>query len=59
MLERKCDPGIKLHTTGIILKALRWAYDHLQMDWSFDLLLQSAPLRWAAEQVYFHGRTEK
>lgn len=37
-------------------RALRWAYDRLQFDWPFDLLLHSAPLRWAAERVYFHGR---
>ncbi len=37
-------------------RALRWAYDRFQADWPFDLLLHSAPLRWAAEQVYFHRR---
>jgi flavin-dependent dehydrogenase len=37
-------------------RALRWLFDHCQMDWPFDLLLGTAPLRWAAEQVYFHGR---
>jgi len=37
-------------------RALRWAYDKLQFDWPFDLLLHSPPLRWAAEQVYFHKR---
>ena len=37
-------------------RALRWAYDRLQFDWPFDLLLHSPPLRWAAGQVYFHGR---
>jgi len=42
-----------------IKRGLRWAYDHLQMDWPFDLLLHSAPLRWAAEQVYFHGRHQR
>ncbi|MFZ5656673.1 MAG: NAD(P)/FAD-dependent oxidoreductase [Pseudomonadota bacterium] len=36
-------------------RALRWAYDHLQFDWPFDLLLHSPPLRWAAERVYFHA----
>jgi flavin-dependent dehydrogenase len=35
-------------------RALRWAFDHLQVDWPFNLLLHSAPLRWAAERVYFH-----
>jgi len=38
-------------------RALRVAYDRMQMDWPFDLLLNSAPLRWAAEQVYFHKRS--
>jgi digeranylgeranylglycerophospholipid reductase len=37
-------------------RALRWAFDHLQFDWPFDLMLHSAPLRWAAEQVYFRVR---
>ncbi len=37
-------------------RMLRWGYDRMQMDWPFDLLLHSAPLRWAAEQVYFHRR---
>lgn len=36
-------------------RALRWAYDRLQFDWPFDLLLHSPPLRWAAERVYFHA----
>ena len=38
-------------------RALRWAYDHLQMDWPFDLLLGTPPLRWAAERIYFHQRS--
>lgn len=37
-------------------RALRWMFDRWQMDWPFDLLLGTAPLRWAAEQVYFHRR---
>ena len=37
-------------------RALRWAFDRLQMDWPFDLLLRTPPLRWMAEQVYFHQR---
>ncbi len=36
-----------------IKRALRWAFDHAQMDWPFDLMLGSAPMRWAAERVYF------
>ncbi len=39
-----------------IKRALRWAYNHCQIDWPIDLMLHSAPLRWAAEQVYFHKR---
>lgn len=35
---------------------LRWAFDRTQMDWPFDLLLRTAPLRWAAERIYFHKR---
>lgn len=37
-------------------RALRRAFDVAQMDWPFDLLLGSAPMRWAAERVYFGGR---
>lgn len=37
-------------------RALRWAFDHAQMDWPFDLMLGSAPMRWAARQVYFGRR---
>lgn len=37
-------------------RAIRWAFDRLQFDWPFDLLLYSPPLRWAAERVYFHKR---
>lgn len=39
-------------------RALRWAYDRLQFDWPFDLLLYSPPMRWAAERVYFHKRRQ-
>ena len=38
-------------------RALRWAYDRMPFDWPFDLLLQTPPLRWMAEQVYFHRRS--
>jgi flavin-dependent dehydrogenase len=37
-------------------RALRWAFDHFQYDWPFDLLLHTAPLRWAAEHIYFRMR---
>ncbi|MEP6633159.1 MAG: NAD(P)/FAD-dependent oxidoreductase [Luteimonas sp.] len=39
-----------------IKRGLRWAYDRFQMDWPFNLLLRSMPLRWAANQVYFDRR---
>jgi flavin-dependent dehydrogenase len=38
-------------------RALRWAFDHFQFDWPFDLMLHTAPLRWAAEQLYFRVRS--
>ena len=41
-----------------IKRALRWAFDHCQMDWPFDLMLGAAPMRWAAERVYFHRRAK-
>jgi len=37
-------------------RALRWVFDRLQFDWPFEVLLHSAPLRLAAERVYFHRR---
>lgn len=37
-------------------RALRWLFDHAQLDWPFDLLLGTPPLRWAARQVYFGRR---
>jgi flavin-dependent dehydrogenase len=33
---------------------LRRAFDKLQLDWPFDLLIGTPPLRWAAERVYFN-----
>ena len=33
---------------------LRRAFDTLQADWPFDLLIGTPPLRWAAERVYFN-----
>ncbi|MCC7635586.1 NAD(P)/FAD-dependent oxidoreductase [Stenotrophomonas rhizophila] len=37
-------------------RALRWAMDHLQMDWPLNLALHSRALRRVAEQIYFHRR---
>ena len=39
-----------------VKRALRWCFDHLQRDWMFDALIGTAPMRWAAERVYFGGR---
>lgn len=38
-------------------RALRWMFDHAQMDWPFNMLLRTPPLRWAAGEVYFRRRT--
>lgn len=42
-------------------RALRWMFDTFQCDWPVDLLLHSAPMRWAAERVYFnrHGTASR
>lgn len=37
-------------------RALRWVFDRFQSDWLFNRLLGTAPLRRAAELVYFHKR---
>ncbi|MEO7548162.1 MAG: NAD(P)/FAD-dependent oxidoreductase [Ramlibacter sp.] len=37
-------------------RALRWAFDHFQADWVFNSLLGTAPMRRAAELVYFHRK---
>ncbi len=40
-------------------RLLRFAFDHLQRDWIFDLALASAPMRWAARRIYFHKRASR
>jgi hypothetical protein len=40
-------------------RALRWAFDRFQLDWPFDLLIRTPPMRWVAEQVYFHKRGQR
>lgn len=35
-------------------RLLRAAFDRMQMDWPFDLLIGTPPLRRLAEEVYFH-----
>jgi flavin-dependent dehydrogenase len=37
-------------------RLLRFAFDHFQADWVFDLALATAPMRWAAGRIYFHQR---
>ena len=37
-------------------RLLRFAFDHFQADWFFNLALATAPMRWAAGRVYFHQR---
>lgn len=41
---------------GYIGWALRWSFDRFQADWIFNLMLNSWPMRRAAEIVYFHRR---
>lgn len=48
------DAAAIAHLAG--KRMLRWAFDHLQWDWPFDLMLGSAPLRRMAEQLYYHRR---
>lgn len=40
-------------------RVLRFAYEHLQTDWAFDLGLRTPPLRWAAKRIYFNARPSK
>ncbi len=37
-------------------RLLRFAFDHFQADWPFNLALATAPMRWAAGRIYFHQR---
>lgn len=37
-------------------RALRWGYDRFQADWIFNVMLNSWPVRRAAEIIYFHRR---
>jgi digeranylgeranylglycerophospholipid reductase len=40
-------------------RLLRWCFDHGQRDWVFNLLLDTVPMRRAAELVYFHRQGRK
>ena len=37
-------------------RLLRWLFDRFQSDWLFDAMLGTAPMRRAAELVYFHRK---
>ena len=37
-------------------RLMRAAFDHMQADWPFNLLLRTPMLRWAANGVYFNRR---
>ena len=38
-------------------RLLRWAFDRLQADWPFDLLIGTPPLRELAARVFFSPRS--
>jgi flavin-dependent dehydrogenase len=40
-----------------VKRALRFAFDHFQFDWAFNLFLATRPVRRAAALVYFHRRS--
>lgn len=54
---RRDDPGrwfVRTYPRYRAKRALRWLFDHFQSDVAFNLLLGSAPMRWAARLVFFH-----
>jgi flavin-dependent dehydrogenase len=56
---RSADPQrefIRTYPRFRVKRLLRFAFDHLQADWVFDLALATAPMRWAAGRIYFHQR---
>lgn len=56
---RSVDPQhcfVRSYPRFRLKRLLRFAFDHLQRDWIFDLALASAPMRWAAGRIYFHKR---
>lgn len=59
LLDGGPDPGAVAERAAPRFTAkrlLRRAFDHLQADWPFNLLIGTAPLRHAAERIYFHAR---
>lgn len=56
---RSADPQrefINTYPRFRLKRLLRFAFDRFQTDWAFNLALATAPMRWAASQVYFHRR---
>jgi flavin-dependent dehydrogenase len=56
---RSADPRgafIATYPRFRLKRLLRFAFDHFQADWTFDLALATAPMRWAAGRIYFHQR---
>lgn len=59
---RSADPQrsfVRSYPRFRLKRLLRFAFDHLQRDWIFNLALASAPMRWAARRIYFHKRTSR
>lgn len=56
---RSADPAqrfVRQYPRFRTKRLLRWAFDHLQTDAAFNLLLATRPLRQAASLVYFHRK---
>lgn len=56
---RSADPAqhfVRQYPRFRAKRLLRWAFDHLQTDTAFNLLLATKPLRQAASLVYFHRK---
>ncbi len=56
---RSADPAqhfVRQYPRFRAKRLLRWAFDHLQTDAAFNLLLATRPLRQAASLVYFHRK---
>jgi digeranylgeranylglycerophospholipid reductase len=59
---RSADPQrsfVRSYPRFRLKRLLRFAFDHLQRDWIFNLALASAPMRWAASRIYFHKRASR
>jgi flavin-dependent dehydrogenase len=56
---RSADPAqgfVRQYPRFRAKRLLRWAFDHLQTDAAFNLLLATRPMRQAASLVYFHRK---